>query len=167
QSGSVAIRDKQMAENLKWLLKHKFPNEKIIVWAHNSHIVKHPEMMKDTPLKWKNMGGVFTSDQKLHAQTYVLGFNSRTGTTGRINNDKKFSVNPPVDNSFETWIPDTTPYAFVDFKRFRLKNPKGRKPFYMKGLGHWEDILVWTDHFDGVFYIRDMYPCTVLEHKRL
>ncbi len=165
---SVEIRDRQMAENLKWLLKYKFPKQKIIVWAHNMHILKRPEVIKDSvwPLK-KNMGGIFTSDQKLHAQTYVLGFNSRTGTAGRINNSQKFSVKPPTENSFETWIPDSFHYAFVDFKRFRINNPREKEPFSMKGLGHGATNSVWTDHFDGVFYLRDMYPCTELKHKPL
>ena len=113
------------------------------------------------------MASHFTSDQKLYEQTYVLGFNSRTGSAGRINNDKKYSVKPPVEDSFETWIPETVPYAFVDFKRFRTKNPSERKSFPMKGLGHAETNSVWTEHFDGVFYIRDMFPCTLVKHKRL
>jgi erythromycin esterase len=169
---AVEIRDKQMAENLKWLLKYKFPNEKIIVWAHNVHIIKHSELVKNSDLgawvknpgwEWASMGSIFASDQDLEAQTYVLGFNSRTGTAGRLsdnkNYSKKYSVNPPVKNSFESWIPETTAYAFVDFKQFRIKNPQERKSFFMKGLTHVETNSVWTDHFDGIFYILDMYPC--------
>ncbi len=36
----LIIRDNMMADNVKWLLENKFPNEKIIIWAHNQHIVK-------------------------------------------------------------------------------------------------------------------------------
>ncbi|HJY12493.1 MAG TPA: erythromycin esterase family protein, partial [Flavobacterium sp.] len=50
KSDDSEIRDKQMAENLKWLLKYKFQKEKIIVWAHNAHIIKHPELIKNS--KW-------------------------------------------------------------------------------------------------------------------
>jgi erythromycin esterase len=156
---AIITRDKQMAENLMWLLKFKFPNEKIIVWAHNTHIMKHTELIKTLGWDWVNMGTFFSSDQNLQAQTYVLGFNSRTGTAGRITNSKKYSVKQPLDNSFESWISETIPYAFVDFKQYRIKNPQERKSFFMKGLGHTETNSVWTEHFDGVFYIRDMYPC--------
>ncbi|HMI02184.1 MAG TPA: erythromycin esterase family protein [Pedobacter sp.] len=161
----LEIRDKQMAENLRWLLKYKFPNEKIIVWAHNIHILKNPKLMDNPVWKWRNMGDFFTADKQLYAKTYVLGFNSRTGTAGRITNDKKFTVQPPVKNSFETWIPETIPYAFVDFKQFRTENPSAKTYFFMKGSFHNACSGLWTDMFDGIFYIRDMYPCTLVKIK--
>lgn len=86
------IRDKQMAENLKWLLKYKFPKEKIIVWAHNAHILKHPELIKKskrhTGDEMKTMGNFFTADPQLNEQTYILGFNSRVGTSGLVTIEK-------------------------------------------------------------------------------
>jgi erythromycin esterase len=157
------IRDKQMAENLKWLLKYKFPKEKIIVWAHNAHILKHPELIKKS--KWNNwtvmktMGSFFTADQQLNEQTYILGFNSRIGTSGIVTIDKKFTIEPPAKNSFETWIPETVPYSFVNFKQFREENPGKKKHFLMKGVYHFTDSASWTDIYDGIFYIREMYPC--------
>ena len=160
------IRDKQMAENLKWLLKYKFPNEKIIVWAHNGHILKHPELIKGSYIIRKNMGSYFAVDQQLNKQSYFLGFNSRLGTSGRITIDKKFAVEPPVKNSFESWIPETVPYAFVDFKQFRKESPSEKKYFLMKGVYHFNDSASWTDVYDGIFYIRDMYPCTPTGMKR-
>jgi erythromycin esterase len=30
-------RDRAMAENVKWLVEEAFPNEKIVLWAHNFH----------------------------------------------------------------------------------------------------------------------------------
>ncbi|MBC7418455.1 MAG: erythromycin esterase family protein, partial [Pedobacter sp.] len=160
------IRDKQMAENLKWLLKYKFPNEKIIVWAHNGHILKHPELIKSSYIIRKNMGSYLAVDQQLNKQSYFLGFNSRLGTSGRITIDKKFAVELPVKNSFESWIPETVPYAFVDFKQFRKESPSGKKYFLMKGVYHITDSASWTDVYDGIFYIRDMYPCTPRGMKR-
>lgn len=161
----LKIRDKQMAENLKWLLKYKFPNEKIIVWAHNIHILKRPELMQNSNVIRKNMGSYIAADQLLNKQSYFIGFNSRLGTAGRITVDKKYAVEPPAKNSFETWIPETVPYAFVDFKRFRKENPGEKKYFLMKGAYHVTDSASWTDIYDGVFYIRDMYPCAPMVKK--
>ncbi|MGN7987695.1 erythromycin esterase family protein [Pedobacter sp. 22226] len=160
------IRDKQMAENLKWLLKYKFPNEKIIVWAANSHILKHPELIENSTWnKWNNwnimktMGDFFIVDSLLNEQTYILGFDSRTGNAGRITNDKKNVVQTPFNDSFETWIPKNIPYAFIDFKQFRNENPIKKEYFFMKGVEHSANSALWTDVYDGIFYIRDMYPC--------
>ncbi len=35
------FRDRQMADNLAWLLNEKYKGEKIIVWAANTHVVKN------------------------------------------------------------------------------------------------------------------------------
>lgn len=107
------------------------------------------------------MGSFLTANQQLNDQTYVLGFNSRTGTAGRITDDKKYPLQKPVKNSFETWIPEAVPYAFVNFKQFRIENPNTKQYFSMKGLQHSADSALWTNIYDGIFYIRDMYPCAL------
>lgn len=33
-----AERDRAMADNVDWLLKERFPDEKIVLWAHNGHV---------------------------------------------------------------------------------------------------------------------------------
>lgn len=33
-------RDEAMAANLGWLIRHRYPGRKVIVWAHNNHILK-------------------------------------------------------------------------------------------------------------------------------
>lgn len=33
-------RDEAMAANLGWLIRHRYPGRKMIVWAHNNHILK-------------------------------------------------------------------------------------------------------------------------------
>jgi len=161
----LELRDKQMAANLKWLVKYKYPNEKVIVWAHSSHTLKNPELFLIPRVQriWKNMGGFFTADPQMAKRTYVLGFTSRTGTAGRVINERKYTVPPPEPDSFETWIPQSVPYAFVDFKKFREENPSANKRFLMKGRNHVTDLAPWLSIFDGVFYIRDMYPCALRE----
>lgn len=163
----LEIRDKQMAENLKWLMKYKFPNEKIIVWAHNIHILKHPELIKNPNVIRRNMGSYLAADQQLNKQSYFLGFTSRVGTAGRITVDKKYAVEPPAKNSFETWIPETVPYAFVDFKPFLKEYASEKKYFLMKGAYHTTDSASWTDVYDGIFYIRDMYPCAPIVKSKM
>jgi erythromycin esterase len=36
------VRDRAMAENVKWLAEEAFPDEKIVLWAHNGHISADP-----------------------------------------------------------------------------------------------------------------------------
>jgi len=160
----LAMRDRQMAENLQWLVRYKYPHEKIIVWAHNGHILKNPNQIKGT-LNLKNpMGNVFVQDPFLAQHTYIIGFNSRVGSFGRLSISKRLDVQFPTDESFETWIPEETKFAFVDFKQFRAQNPQSKEYFKLKGIGHSETTAVWPNVYDGIFYIRDMYPCEVIKH---
>ncbi len=42
-------RDRAMGENFAWLVAHRFPGRKIIVWAHNNHIIADHRMYLDAP----------------------------------------------------------------------------------------------------------------------
>ncbi|MEJ5995962.1 erythromycin esterase family protein [Pedobacter sp. Du54] len=152
------IRDKQMAENLQWIVNHKYPNEKVIVWAHSGHILKRPDLVKNVVIK-QPMGNVFVQNSALADETYILGFTSRNGTAGRVSIPRVFTVQKPLKNSFEEWVGEKIEYGFVDFKKFNTQKSNIMSNFYMKGIGHATSSGVWNQVFDGIFYIRDMYPC--------
>jgi len=154
-----SVRDKQMADNLQWLVKVKYPTEKIIVWAANSHILKNPEAIRGNSTLLQPMGNFFVQDKKLLSETYILGFNSRGGTAGRIGGRGIYPIKSPEKESFEHYFPEGVAYAFVDFKKFEKQYPDQHPYFNMKGIGHSLYNAKWTQCFDGIFYIRDMYPC--------
>jgi erythromycin esterase-like protein len=157
---SKNTRDLQMALNLKWLSNNKFPKEKIIVWAHNGHVAKYADSTPNSSQgKMIAMGSFFTQDSLLNKQSYIIGFTSFEGTAGRLGY-KTYSIRQPKPYGFENWINKTLNYAFVDFKgyhqQFSDKSPK----FYLKCLGHNSFFKYdWTQVFDGIFYIKEMYPC--------
>lgn len=161
-------RDVQMAKNLKWLSNIKFPNEKIIVWAHNYHISKYGGNF--TP-KFLNqaitMGTEFTKDSILLKSTYILGFTSNTGSAGRLTMDNKtYKVQKSVKNGFENWIPSDFNYSFIDFKNYNNFHPNNAEEFNMKASltgGHRNLSAQWTNIFDGIFYIKEMYPCSLIK----
>ncbi len=154
------IRDFQMAQNLKWLSQVKYPNEKIIVWAANAHVAKYADSSgKKNQNKIVRMGHFFTMDSLLMRQTYIIGFTSYKGTAGRLGG-QTFKIREPKKDGFENWINHSYNYAFVDFKAYNNLHPGQSQMFYLKGLGHQSFFKYdWTQVFDGVFYIRDMYPC--------
>lgn len=144
------VRDKQMFENLKWLIQTKYPNEKIIVWAASEHVSKFVDGDKR-----KSMGGYFINDSSLLKETYVLGFTSYQGEAGRIGM-KKYTLLKPWRNSFETWVNPQYEYSFTDFKPFENKSDR----FRMQGRSHYyEPSRDWANIFDGIFFIRNMYSC--------
>jgi len=152
------VRDLQMAENLAWLTKVKYPNEKIIVWAASEHIAKTREDLPDNKRKMISMGGAFTTDSALATHTYVLGFTSYEGTAGRLG-FPDYPLPKPKKESFENWVRPKGAYSFVDFKNYRKAHAGENEEFYMSGYNHFNVEAQWTRIFDGVFYIDKMYTC--------
>lgn len=152
------VRDLQMAHNLDWLLKVKYPEAKIIVWAANGHIAP----WKGNPPKGKpdmvSMGRIFTQELNHNNDTYIIGFTSYDGEAGRLGFPIS-KVQQPRKNSFETWIPESMEYSFTDFMPFRKAYPEEHSFFFMKGLAHMGFSQNWTQVYNGVIFIRHMYPC--------
>ena len=156
-----SIRDKQMASNLRWLCDYKYPNEKIIVWAANSHIVKsNSRLLKKKFAKPSSMGYIFTSDPAIQDKTYIIGFTGLQGETGRITSSRKYSIPKPEKNGIESWLADKmVTYGFADFKAFRKRNAADNESFNMR-YTNWISVkLPWHNIYDGVFYINDMTAC--------
>lgn len=159
----VNLRDGQMARNLNWLSRVKYPNEKIIVWAHNFHISKYATHYAEDFLNEQlPMGHRYTEMGAQAGQTYILGFTSYQGKAGRLQG-KKFTVPKPKAESFESWIDPGIDYAFVDFKKYNRDKPGRNEWVYLKGgikmPLHSNHKAAWNRIFDGVFYIKNMYPC--------
>jgi erythromycin esterase len=146
------IRDFQMSDNLQWLAKKKYPDKKIIVWAHNSHIAMHPSEIQ--PPLGVSMGDVFS--KSTNEEIYVMGFNSYDGIYGRILYKTKLRIENPAVNSFEKWAKSTGfEYAFINWKNDASKD----QVFPMKGVRHRTESAPWSKIYDGIFYVEKMFPC--------
>jgi erythromycin esterase-like protein len=156
---AAQLRDSIMANNLRWLFEVKFKNEKVIVWAANSHINKFSGHFPMASLNnFISMGSILLADTVLANKSYILGFTSLTGTAGRLGS-KPYKLLRAKTNSFEQWIGPLNNYSFVDFKEFNSRYTGADETFNMSGLGHINHEAVWNKIFDGIFFIRDMYPC--------
>lgn len=159
------LRDAQMARNLEWLVREKYPTEKVLVWAANLHIAKWRQAgYQSTERVTTFLGAHFTATPGRAAHTYCLGFLSATGATRRVQAAQATRIAPPPRGGFESWLPAQLPYAFVDLRAFRAQQPGYTTPFYMRGLGYeggrgYTDMADWTNIYDGIFFIREMQPC--------
>ena len=150
-----SLRDSLMADNLHWLMTKKFPNEKIIVWAANSHINKKAGGIT-APF---TAMGHFLSKKIPDSDIYSLAFTSREGYHGR---SESIKISKPLSKNLEKWIPDDIDYAFLDWKN---ETSLADEQFYMRVLGHGNIKRAWQTRFDGVFYIKEMQPAHRLNTK--
>jgi erythromycin esterase len=157
-------RDVSMAANLTWLTDVRYAGQKVIVWAADAHVGKavghFPEIgfYNRTP----TMGSEFVRDPMHLAQTYVLGFTSFEGRAGRLTG-KQYTLYRPRAGSFEHLFDKEVRYAFVDFRQYNALNAAADESFVLYGFRHVAVKGVWNKVFDGVFYIREMYPCELVK----
>ena len=157
-------RDEQMARNLAWLGRVKYKGEKIIVWAHNAHIAKNAgEFYNASSKQNRMMGSWLDKDPSLAGQLYILGFTSFEGHYRWANGaPQQIPIPAPAKNSFERWVNPAYKYAFTDFRTFQKQHPGYAGTFSMQGStmgSHRDQRASWTNIFDGVLFIREMYGC--------
>lgn len=150
----------QMALNLAWLASSKYSGEKILVWAPNLHIAKGTADGIKPMAAWL--------EDIIGDQIYSLGFTSLQGQYGTIQYEQKNNIAYSPDNSFEKWLDNPAiAYAFVDLNPFMQGNPAYMAGFYMSAEVHDKKRSGdWPRFYDGIFFIRDMYPCTLNEEQR-
>jgi erythromycin esterase len=163
-------RDAINAENLRWIAEHGYAGRKIIVWAHNAHIMNayydsdwkgisldaQPGSMKPT--------GVFLADW-LRRNVYTVGFTTYEGSDGWVGNTAS-TIAPASKDSLEDHLHRLgLPYAFLDLRSAgRTPNHALRQPLTLR-LPKYEEEKVGdiTRPYDAIFYIARMQPATLIE----
>ena len=85
---AIKIRNKAMADNISWLAQEMFPNEKIIVWAHNGHIMKQSRRLLGFPSTFSYL------PPKIKESSYTIGFFMYSGQAAE-NNRSVYEVQQP------------------------------------------------------------------------
>lgn len=98
-------RDSLMAENVFWIANEIFPEKKIIIWAHNTHIDK-----SGTDVINKSMG--YYINKKFGNDAYHIGMFANTGTLYWWWSKEIRSFNNHQPNDIET-IADIYPITFI------------------------------------------------------
>jgi erythromycin esterase len=92
-------RDECMARNIIWLAENRYPNEKIIVWAHNTHIDKNATVPK------RIMGRLLSAHFK--DNLFAVGLFMANGTTA-LNNRQIIPVKAAMPGSLEALLSATS-----------------------------------------------------------
>lgn len=151
------VRDIRMAENLKFLTSEKYKNEKFIIWAHTLHVIDLPESRKNGHT-WKNMAQYFFDDSLMKSQSHIIVFASKKGHYALIE-DPILEIQKCDKKTLEEFVPNKIRYGFIDFSHYN-KNPKTPETFLFRGFIHKCYEMKFKGAFDGLIYIKTMFPCS-------
>ena len=158
-------RDEQMARNLVWLARERYPDKKIIVWAatfHNARNLRrldpgqgNPELKK-AYATFSPMGEV--AHRTLGKQMYSLGFTAAAGKAGSAFGQPRDLAKPTLGSLEDLMVRADLENALVDFRN----PPRGggwlREPLISRPLGYTEMKGDWSEVLDGMMFIREMTP---------
>lgn len=155
-------RDEAMAENLLWWLNGPLKDRKVIVWAHNYHVMNDlygrtagPGVAMVREARLTTPGGPmgrFLKDE-LGSDLYSIGFDSFAGSY-------LDAEAPVVPGALETLLHAVgRPLLFVDLSRLPSEHWL-RLPMTGNFYFHEPYAANWTRVFDGIFYLDAQKPST-------
>ena len=118
-------RDALNASNLHWLIQDGYPGRKIIVWAHNVHVMNayyssdwHTVHLEPQPTDMKP-SGVFLAEW-LKDGVYTIGMTTYQGQDGLAIADVASPIDPADAGSLESRLHRLgKPYVFLDVRSVR------------------------------------------------
>jgi erythromycin esterase len=168
-------RDTMMAENLRWLLDEEHPRRKVIVWAHNAHIMNgyfapgwaavHAEM----PPNGMMPAGVSVA-RRLQDAVYTIALTTYEGDEAWANGQRRGPIAPAAPGSLESRLHALgKPYVFLDLRPARRDGHPMRTPQSLRISGYGpptgpygnDRVPDVTAAFDGVLFVDRMLPATM------
>lgn len=151
-------RDRQMVDNLLWLLNVYHKGRKIIVWTHTGHAMRAPQETaggRATGIGF-NMGqGVW---QALGNESFSIGFVSYNGSAlFHFQEDGQRTIVSDQHPAFEfEELMEAAGHdqAFVNLRRVAPGGEWLRGPFLARPLFYTAERAKWSNVLDGLFFIR-------------
>jgi erythromycin esterase len=146
-------RDTAMAENLLWWLNGPLKDRKVIVWAHNYHVMNDFYFAVPEEMRKSNQGpmGRFLKEA-LGSDLYTIGFTAFSGASLDPETNGPAPVKP---GDLETELHGLKrPWLFLPTPRKTIS-----ASFYFNEPGQTVD---WSRIYDGVFFLDEQKPATPL-----
>ena len=163
-------RDALNARNLRWLVEEGYPGQKIIVWAHNVHLMNayyaaDVRSIRTEPQTSGLEPSGLAQAKWLGSEVYTIAMTSYEGEEG-WNSAKPIA--PAPEGSLEWRLHQLgKPYVFLDLRALD-GNPEHpmRKPQTMRIDQYREDTLTdVTRAFSAIFYLDRMAPATQIRSR--
>jgi len=161
-------RDRQMAENLVWLVNTRFPKRKVIVWAHTFHVMRKPEATTPGKRQGFTMGeGLWKA---LGAESFSIALTSYRGTTHWLTLPDGFDQDVIADQHPSLEFEELMDTAGHEFAYVNLRNARARGewlggPFVASLLYLMPELAAWSDTVDAILFIRTQEPSRRFDAK--
>lgn len=109
------VRDRCMAENVRWILDREGPDAKVVTWAHNWHVLKKPAA--------PGVGRMGTELDRLYGDRHIVvgfafnrgGFQAMGTTPGKPGESslREFVVGPAKPGSIDRTLAEVGPPLFL------------------------------------------------------
>ncbi|MDQ7815454.1 MAG: erythromycin esterase family protein [Melioribacteraceae bacterium] len=156
------IRDKAMAENLIYLSNEVYKGQKIIIWAHNGHIMHNYASLKTAwgMPKIKNMG--YYISQTFQNMVYTIGFYMYRGSYFLdYSGSRIVSVKPSGSDNIEAiFYHARKKYLFLNIEN-QINSESNSwlfKEMKAKHHGLSDEVFIPEKQFSGIFYIDEIHP---------
>jgi erythromycin esterase len=164
-------RDQQMAKNFLWLLEHRYPKQKVIVWAASYHTMREPKEIDDPDSKPSKAYAdtiTFGHDvcKVLKDEVYSVAFTAAEGEWKLVQFPRANKLKAPAKGSLEDlFVQAGCDNAFLDFRKPAKGGEWLNEKQTMRPLGYGNMISKWPTHFDGVVFTKTMKPSVLIEMK--
>ncbi len=148
------FRDSIMAGNIQFIIENFYPNEKVIVWASNGHIIKSFSGLRFMRFFNKPMGQYL--NETYGNKMFVILYTAGKGTSTFTCTNDKYVIRPRRKSLEGQLNRQNANYAFV----FTDTLPE-KISFFGDNYTVYPHIDL-TKYGDAVFYIRQMYGCTCI-----
>ena len=157
-----SVRDRQLADNLLWLLNVRYPGKKIIAWTASYHAARRlPEIHFSGMAPYDSvltMGDTLYS--ALGSRLYSVAFTGYSGSYSDWAGQPK-SVDSAATGSLED-IMNRTGFerAFFDLRGQPKDTDLARSEFFARPMGYSWRPAIWPHHFDAIVFDKRIAPST-------
>jgi len=164
QEREMNIRDKAMAANVEFLMNEAYPNKKIIIWTHNTHLRHRNHLVKESYDGNLRSMGTWLHDEYAD-EMYTIGLYMFEGRAA-YNDREHYDVESHAPGSLEAILHAAGhAYTFVDLKHPTITpaNDWMSSNIVSKSWGLMDMTLVPRQQYDGLIQVETTTPPVYLE----
>lgn len=163
------VRDRCMADNISWLLDHVEPNAKIMLWAHNLHVMRVPEeagygtMGNELEIRYGD--DHFVVGFMFNRGSFQAAYMEQTESGAWAQKLKPFTDGAAIDGSVE-WVFSKVgkPQFVVDLRKLPLEGPVATwfsREHPMRNIGAGYQAGSETGHYFNPAQLPDCYDAVI------